>query len=153
MDKLERAPMTPEDIAKLVPAWVFSRFKDLFNPKMANILPPRRDNVDNAIPTDGPPPKSLSRRCFTQRRLAKQALAPVSTRALVFHFVSDATTWASKCGRYVVAGNSSRGGSFFHGESNGSRLETTVVCCSFYGCTASSKPFELLSAIMLRSYY
>ncbi|KAF6783741.1 reverse transcriptase domain protein [Colletotrichum sojae] len=43
-------PKAPVDPSKLVPAWVYSEFKDLFDPKKAYPLPPRRPGIDHKIP-------------------------------------------------------------------------------------------------------
>jgi hypothetical protein len=57
MEKYDRPPMSDEEIQKLVPQWVYERFKDIFNPVAADQLPPRRKGVDHHIKTEGPPPR------------------------------------------------------------------------------------------------
>lgn len=58
MAKMEGPGLTDDEIRAMLPQWVYKRFPKLFNPKLADILPPRRRGVDHEIYTEGPPPKS-----------------------------------------------------------------------------------------------
>jgi hypothetical protein len=40
MEKLERPPMPDVELKKLLPDYIYKRFKDMFSPKLANELPP-----------------------------------------------------------------------------------------------------------------
>jgi hypothetical protein len=49
MSKMERPPMSQDEIKKLVPDYILKKFPDLFSPQLANVLPPWRPGVDHAI--------------------------------------------------------------------------------------------------------
>lgn len=49
MSKMERPPLSRDDIQKMVPAYILDKYPDLFSPQLANVLPPRRPGVDHAI--------------------------------------------------------------------------------------------------------